>query len=56
MVTYLDLLPEELSCKIYTTILISLVDTEEFRRKRRHIILRQLCRRLSQKQLRQLGL
>ena len=56
MTTYLDLLPSELTATIYHIYLNNLVRSPEFINTRRSIIIKRLQKRLSQKQLRQIGL
>jgi hypothetical protein len=56
MPTYIDKLPEELSAKIYHIYMNNLVDSSEFKSRRRSLIIRRLQKQLSQKQLRQLGI
>lgn len=56
MTTYLDLLPYELSATIYHIYLNNLVRSPEFINRRRTIIIKTLQKKLSQKQLRQIGL
>ena len=56
MVTWIDLLPEELSNKIFMNLLIQIVKDNEFKKKRKKLITLRLQKTLSQKQLRQLGL
>jgi len=56
MNTWIDILPDELSNKIFMILLNKIVKDNEFKNRRRELIIKRLQKTLSQKQLRQLGL
>ena len=53
---YLNILPEEISCKIYNYYLCNIIKSEDFKHKRKKLLLLWLMKRKSQKQLRQLNI